>query len=302
MPARLTSFTAHPAGAGRYTLGEGPVWDAARQRLLWVDIDGHAVHEGRLDTGTGAITPTGRWDFAAEVGAVAVAASGELLVAERETLTRVGLDGSRTELARVLAPAATSRLNDGAVDPAGRFLVGSLDPAYRSGTEVLVRLDRGGLTTIDADLILSNGLAWSPAGDRFYSIDTIARAVRVRDYDPVTGATGPRRTAFEIADGHPDGMCADADGNLWIAVWGGGRVECRTPEGVLLATVAVAAPHTSSVAFAGPDLDVLVITTATADLTPEELERHPGSGLLFTARVGVVGRPAAYWEPIEHDQ
>jgi sugar lactone lactonase YvrE len=293
----IARFAARSAGAGAYTLGEGPVWDAARQRLLWVDIDGHAVHQGELRADTGLITPTGNWRFDAEVGAVAVAASGELIVAERETLTRVALDGTRTELARVLAPRSTSRLNDGAVDPAGRFLVGSLDPRQKSGSEVLVRLDRDHLTRIDSDLTLSNGLAWSPSGDRFYSIDTVPGVVRVRDYHVTTGATGQPTTAFAITDGYPDGMCADADGNLWIAIWGRGRAECRTPDGQLLAVVAVDAPHTSSVAFAGPDLDLLIITTATAELTPDDIAKHPDSGRLFTARVGAVGLPTAYWNP-----
>jgi sugar lactone lactonase YvrE len=284
------SYTAEPAAAGRYALGEGPVWDPDRRRLLWVDIDGHAVHHGELDPATGSITPTGTLRFGAETGAVAVAAAGDLLVAERETLTRVGVDGSRTELARVLAPGGTSRLNDGAVDPAGRFVVGSLDAEERSGTEVLVRLDDTGLTVLDDDLTVSNGLTWSPAGDRLYSIDTVPGIVWVRDYDPASGATGPRSEAFRMAGGGPDGMCTDAAGNLWIAVWGGGRVECRTPGGRLLATVAVAAPHTTSAAFAGPDLDILVITTATTAADPD-------SGRLFTARVGTAGLPTAYWKP-----
>ncbi|MGN9813377.1 SMP-30/gluconolactonase/LRE family protein [Micromonospora sp. BQ11] len=291
------SFIARPAGAGAYTLGEGPVWDPDRQRLLWVDIEGHAVHQGELHTDTATIIRTGSWRFDAEAAAVAVAASGELLVAERETLTWIGLDGTRTELARVLAPGSPNRLNDGAVDPAGRFLVGTLDPAHRSGTEVLVRLDSDQLTTIDSDLILSNGLAWNPAGDRLYSIDTIRGVVRIRDYDPTTGVTSRRREAFAITDGYADGMCTDADGNLWIAIWGRGRVECRTPDGRLLATVTVDAPHTSSVTFAGPDLDVLVITTATAELSRDDIARHPDSGQLFTARVDTVGLPTAYWNP-----
>ncbi|BCJ50170.1 hypothetical protein Asp14428_16450 [Actinoplanes sp. NBRC 14428] len=255
------------------------------------------MHRGDLDVATGAITATGAWEFGTEACAVAVAADGELLVAERETLTRVALDGTRTEIARVLPAGAPGRLNDGAVDPAGRFLIGSLDPGERSGTEVLVRLDAGDLTVLDADLTLSNGLAWSPAGDRLYSIDTIPRTVWVRDYDPATGATGERREAFRLTDGFPDGMCADADGNLWIAVWGGGRVERRTPEGRLLATVAVDAPHTTSMAFAGPDLDLLVVTTATTGFAPGELAAHPHSGRLFTARVDAAGLPGTYWNP-----
>jgi sugar lactone lactonase YvrE len=291
------TYAARPASAGVFTLGEGPVWDPLRTRLLWVDIDGHAVHQGDLDTATGRITETSTWAFDAETGAVAVAVSGELIVAERETLTRVGLDGTRTELARVLPTGSAGRLNDGAVDPAGRFLIGSLDPRQESGTEVLVRLGPDGLTTLDADLLLSNGLAWSPAGDRLYSIDTVPGIVWVRDYDPATGAVGERHEAFRITDGYPDGMCTDTDGNLWIAIWGRGRVERRTPDGHPLATVTVDAPHTSSVTFAGDGLDTLVITTATAELGPDDLAKHPDSGRIFTASVDAVGLPAAYWNP-----
>ncbi|GAA5063249.1 sugar lactone lactonase YvrE [Thermocatellispora tengchongensis] len=282
-------FHASPASAEVYSLGEGPVWDAARRRLLWVDIVAGAVYEGVLDDGT--VTATRRHAFDSTVGAVAVAADGQLIVAEKETLTRVGLDGRRTELARVLEPGRRSRLNDGAVDPAGRFLIGSLAQDDRHGQEVLARLDETGVTYLDTDLVLSNGLAW--VGDRLYSVDTVPGTIWVRDYDAAGGTTGPRREAFTITDGKPDGMCADADGNLWIANWGRGRVECRTPTGELLATVETGAPHTSSAAFAGPDLDTLVITTSTQGLA----EPGPGDGRLFTANVGVRGLPTPYWNP-----
>ncbi|MCK2218734.1 SMP-30/gluconolactonase/LRE family protein [Actinomadura sp. ATCC 31491] len=285
------TFTAVPASAGVHALGEGPVWDAARERLLWVDITAGAVHEGRLDPGTGQVTPTARHDFGSTVGAVAVAADGTLIVAERHTLTRLDPDGARAELARVLPLDARSRLNDGAVDPAGRFLVGSLAQDGRHGQEVLARLDAGGVTYLDTDLVLSNGLAW--IGDRLYSVDTMPGVVWVRDYDAETGRTGPRREAFRITEGLPDGMCADAEGNLWIANWGLGRVECRTPRGELLAVVETGAAHTSCPVFAGPDLDVLVITTATQDLP----DPGPGDGRLFTAEVGVRGLPTPYWNP-----
>ncbi|MEV4276875.1 SMP-30/gluconolactonase/LRE family protein [Actinoplanes xinjiangensis] len=281
----ITRYAAQVATGTGHLLGEGPVWDAARRRLLWVDIVAGEVHEGRLD---GRIEPVRTWSFDRSVGAVAVAESGDLLVAEERTLTRVHTDGSRTHLARVLPDEAPGRLNDGAVDPSGRFLVGSLG----GDREVLVRFENGGCTTIDDDLTLSNGLAWSPSGDRFYSVDTLSRHVYVRDYP-----TGARSVLFTVTDGHPDGLCVDAAGNLWLAVWGGGRVECRSPAGELLAVVEVDAPHTSSAAFAGPDLDVLVITTATEDLSPADLARHPLSGRLFTARVGVAGLPTPYWNP-----
>ncbi|MEV4295351.1 SMP-30/gluconolactonase/LRE family protein [Microbispora rosea] len=298
-------FTAAQASGEVYTLGEGPVWDPARQRLLWVDIDAAAVHEGRLDPATGAVAATTAHTFGTAdttvggavgntVGAVAVSADGQLVVAEREVLTRVDTAGRRTELARVLPPGAPSRLNDGAVDPAGRFLIGSMALDDRRGQEVLARLDGTTCVRLDDDLTLSNGLAWSPAGDRLYSIDSTPHVVWERDYDPATGEVGPRRELFTLTDGMPDGMCADIEGNLWIAIFGGGRVECRDPGGRLLATVEVGAPNVTCPAFAGPDLDVLVITTCSSGV---DLAEQPGSGHLFTARVGVRGVATPYWAP-----
>ena len=291
----MTTLAARAAGTAVHRLAEGPVWDPDRQRLLWVDIPAGAVHCGRLAADSSVITD-GSWSFGGTVGAVAVAADGELLVAGKETVLRVAQDGSRTPVATVLAPG-DYRLNDGGVDPAGRFLVGSLALDGSSGRQVLVRLDPAGPTVLDNDLSLSNGLAWSRNGDRMYSIDTTPQTVWVRDYDAATGAIGPRALAFAIEDGFPDGMCADEDGNLWIAIWGRGRVECRTPDGQLRATVAVDAPHTSSVTFAGPDLDILVITTARENLSPAERVAHPNSGQLFTVRPGIRGLPVPYWNP-----
>jgi len=101
--------------------------------------------------------------------------------------------------------------------------------------------------------------------------------------------------ALRIDDGSPDGLCVDADGNLWIAIWGAGEVRCYTPGGKRLATVDVPAPHTSSVAFVGPARDTLLITTARDELGAQQLAEFPLSGHLFTARPEVAGLPAAPW-------
>jgi sugar lactone lactonase YvrE len=277
-----------PISPDRYELGEGPLWDPRRERLLWVDILAGKVFAGRLDP----FEVTDTWEFDGFATAVAVAADGSLLVAERETLTRVAPGGQRTEVARVLPPGCGSRLNDGAVDPSGRFLVGSMALDGRTGEELLVRLENGGCTTLDRDLTLSNGLAWTPDGAGLYSIDSADRMVRVRDYPG-----GERRDLFEITGGLPDGMCLDSDGNLWIAVHGAGRVECRSPGGTLFGVIELGVPQPTSVAFAGPGLDVLVITTATENMSAAELAEHPDSGRIFTAGVGATGLPTAYWNP-----
>jgi sugar lactone lactonase YvrE len=287
--------TATPASSERFRLGEGPVWDAARDRLLWVDIEGGAVLEGVLDGD--AITVSGRTGFDTMVGAVAVAADGTLLVAAQERLVVQHPDGTREEGPRVVPAGEARRLNDGGTDPAGRFLVGTLSLGGPSQREVLVRLETDGrLTVLDDDLSLSNGLAWSSDGRRMFSVDTLARTVSVRDYDVGSGAVGTRRVHLRLEDGFPDGIAMDAADHLWVAVWGGGEVRRYAPDGALVERVATGAPHTSSVAFAGDDLRLLVITTATSELSEEQLQAHPDSGRMFTARVDVPGLPVAPWQ------
>jgi sugar lactone lactonase YvrE len=286
--------TATPATRERFRLGEGPVWDAARERLLWVDIEGGAVLAGVLDGGL--ITVTDRIAFDGMVGAVTVAADGTLLVAAQEQLIVQHPDGRREDGPRVVPAGEARRCNDGKTDPAGRFLVGTLSLGGRSEREVLVRLEAGGrLTVLDDDLALSNGLAWSDDGRRMFSVDTLRRTVSVRDYDPGSDAVGPRRVHLRLGDGFPDGIAMDAAGHLWVAVWGGGEVRRYAPDGTLVDRVATGAPHTTSVAFAGEDLRTLVVTTATSELGDEQLAAHPGSGRIFTVPVDVPGLPVAPW-------
>jgi sugar lactone lactonase YvrE len=286
---------ATPATTERFRLGEGPLWDAPRDRLLWVDIEGGAVVKGTLDAG--GITVTDRIAFDGMVGAVTVAADGTLLVAAQERLVVVHADGRREDGPRVVPAGERRRLNDGKTDPAGRFLVGTLSLGEPSQREVLVRLEHdGGLTVLDDDLALSNGLAWSADGRRMFSVDTLRRTVSVRDYDPGSGAVGSRRVHLRLEDGFPDGIAMDAAGHLWVAVWGGGEVRRYAPDGTLVDRVVTGAPHTSSVAFAGQELRTLVITTATSELSDDRLRAHPGSGRLFTVPVDVPGIPVASWD------
>ncbi|MHB1489485.1 MAG: SMP-30/gluconolactonase/LRE family protein [Cellulomonas sp.] len=215
----------------------------------------------------------------------------------------LGPDGARTPGPRIVPTGAPDRMNDGATDPAGRFLVGTLSLGTSSGNQRLVRLeDDGRQTLIDDDLWLSNGIAWSPDGSLLYTVDTLPGLVWVRDYDARTGAVGPRRAHLHLAGEFPDGLCVDLDGNLWIAVWGAGQVRSYGPDGTLIDVVHVAAPRTSSVAFVGPALDLMLITTARVDLSSAELAEHPDSGRLFTARTGAVGVPTTPWSGVWADR
>ncbi len=296
----MLHYRAAVASRQVYGLAEGPVWDAPRRRVLWVDINAGKVHMGALvsDAHRGdQIEPTTEITFPETVGAVACSRSGVLLVAGARTLHTVDSDGTSTAGPQLVPADRPSRLNDGACDPAGRFLVGSMDLAGgRRGGESLYRIETSGeVTVIDGDLTLSNGLAWSPDGSSFYSIDTVPGVLFARSYEPDTGAFGTREVLLDMSDSSPDGMCVDSEGNLWIAIWGGCEVCCFSPTGQQIAVVEVAAPQVTSVAFVGPDLDILLITTAAEQLSADQLARYPDSGRLFTCRVGVTGTPVAPW-------
>ncbi|MBO1741374.1 SMP-30/gluconolactonase/LRE family protein [Leifsonia sp. TF02-11] len=274
-----------------YLLAEGPVWDGARSRLLWVDILEGAVLSGRL-AADGRIEILERIQVPDVAAAVAIADDGRLLVAGTDRLHLRATDGRVTPGPRVVVGDGR-RFNDGKPDPRGRFVAGTKGPA---GRELLLRFEEdGSVTTLDDDLTLSNGLGWSPDGRLLYSVDTLAGRVNVRTYDPGSGATGPRSVFLTVDDGLPDGLAVDAQGSVWIAVWGAGHVLRCSPDGRVVGRVDVPAPNVSSVAFAGTDLTTLVITTAREGLGEEQLRAHPLSGRLFTVHTGVRGLPVAAW-------
>ena len=282
----------------RYELAEGPWWDAARARLWWVDILSGALLEGTL--ADGVVTVLNRRTFDGSVSAVATSECGTVLVALRDRLLLLDPDGSTHPGPVVIADASARRLNDGSPDPAGRYLIGTLRDgsathAAPDNAEELVRWDGRNVLTIDSDLDLSNGLAWSTDGSLMYSVDSLRHTVYRRPYDVESEWFGPRDVHLMVSGGLPDGIAVDAADHLWVAVWGAGEVRRHDPEGHLVERITVPAPHVSNVAFAGADLQDLVITTARAELTPADLKTHPASGALFTARVDVPGHRIGYW-------
>ena len=290
----MRTITAGVASETAYELAEGPVWDADRERLLWVDIPHGKVLCGRLVSG--GVQVTDEYEFSGPAAAVVPTADGGLLVALRRGFAAITADGTFRTGRTVLPESADSRFNDGACDPVGRFLVGSMSLDGREGTERLYRLDgTGAVEVIDDGLTLSNGLGWSPDGHTLYHVDSVPGVIWSRTYDPESGAVGPRRMHLRVDDGTPDGLCVDTDGHLWVAVWGAGQVRCFDAAGRQVTTVEVAAPHTSSVAFVGPARDNLLITSARADLSAAELDACPQSGHLFLADVGANGAPTHAW-------
>jgi len=269
------------------------VWDASRSRLLWVDIYAGLVLIGELQE-DGTIAESGCLRLPGDVTAVASAESGELLVALNGRVVTVSDDGDVSHVAQVLSPGRSGRLNDGKVDPQGRFVVGSLSGETDSTSEVLALIDGTDVSIIDDDLTLSNGLGWSTDGSIFYSIDTFSRAIHRRPWS-VAGPGGPREVFATVPDGYPDGMTVDSDDHLWVAIWGGARVDRFSPDGRRVASIPVPAPHVSSVTFGGPELRTLVITTALEGLAEEQRAAFPDAGRLFTIDLDIAGVPQRPW-------
>jgi sugar lactone lactonase YvrE len=290
-------YDARPVSDEHHVLAEGPLWDPIRAQLLWVDIQAAEVLAGQYRGGEVLRTTVHR--FEDTVGAVVPAEDGRLLVAGHRGLLLVDPDGDVLASLPVVPDGQDSRLNDGGCDPAGRFLIGTMALDDREGAERLCRLEPDGrLTVLDDDLTVSNGLAWSPDGSRFYSVDSEPGTIWVRDYDVTSGEVGSRTRLRAIDDGTPDGMCADTDGNLWVAMFGSGEVRCYAPTGEQLAVVEVGVPNPTSVAFVGPDLDRLLITTARHELSDDELAADPDSGRLFLTDVEARGVPVALWDGV----
>ncbi len=275
----------------RAELGEGPIWDAARARLLFVNIMRGDVHAFDPATGQDVVVNVGQ-----PVGAVAPTTRGDWLAAVQEGFLRVAPDtGARTLVARVEEDRPDNRMNDGYCDARGRFWAGTMALSHAQGAGSLYRLDPDGrVTRMLSDVTISNGIDWSLDGRLVYYIDTRTGRVDVFDSDVEQGTIANRRPFVVIPpdQGKPDGLIVDAEGGIWVALWGGGAAHRYTPDGTLDQVIPVPAAQVTKCAFGGPDLRDLYITTAWMGLSSDARAAQPHAGSLFRCRPGVAGRPA----------
>ena len=203
--------------------------------------------------------------------------------------------GELAPVAQVEAHLPGNRFNDGKCDHLGRFWAGTMDFDGKKCTGSLYRLlpDRN-FEQIDSGYAVTNGPAWSVDHTVLYHNDSANGRVYAFDHDPQTGAVSNKRLFLQFSpeEGSPDGMTTDAEGGLWIAHWGAGKLTRRDPDGEVTATVTLPCSQVSSCTFGGPDLKTLFITTAAVGLSPSQLEREPLAGSLFAVEPGFTGLPA----------
>ena len=274
-------------------LGEGPAWDAFSGLLYWVNIPAGELH---------IYSPATRQDIATSVGqmigCVAPRRGGGVVVGLRGGIATFNLDTFQlTWLAQPETHLPGNRFNDGKCDPTGRLIAGTMSiDESKPGQGSLYSIEQTGkVRTLLNPVSISNGLAWSPDLKTMYYIDTPTRQVMAYDYDLERGTIANPRPALCVPAelGWPDGMTADRQGMLWVALWGGASLTRWDPAtGRLLETVRFPALNVTSCAFGGPDGTDLYVTTARKGMNAAQLEEYPLSGGLFRLRTGVEGQPA----------
>jgi len=264
------------------------VWDDRTDELVWVDISGRLIHRWSPTTGRSTSLAT-----AGDAGAVVLCEDGGMMVAVECELWRVSNADEWTLIAAV-DPKPGVRFNDCRADPRGRLWAGTLHRDREPRQAALYRLNPGGeLTLVLPERTISNGIGWSPDGETMYYIDSTTQRVVSYDYDLDNGELGGRSdfAAIDPADGLPDGLTVDADGGVWVCLFGGAKIRRYRPDGELDREIALPLTNPTCPAFGGADLRTMYITTARHRLTAEQLERQPDAGSLLQLDVGRAGRP-----------
>ena len=275
----------------RCTLGEGIVWDARQQAILWTDIERSTIWIHYFVDGS-----TQSWQTPDRVGSFAICRSGRLLLALAKGIyvadlpARADAPLAATLLAPVETHIATTRTNDGRADRAGNFVFGTYneDAAGAALGAFYQYSTRHGLRVLDlGPVATANSICFSADNETMFFCDSPSRRIMRCRYDAARAQTSDVRPfiVFGQHQGMPDGSIVDADGCLWNAEWGTGTVRRYDSAGALIQTIEVPAKHATCPAFGGSDLSDLFVTSARQGLTPEELARQPESGGIHHVRI-----------------
>lgn len=274
-------------------LGEGPVWDVENQRILWIDILRGDIHQFFPETKQFKTFNTGKL-----IGAIALRSKGSLIAALQNGFALIDMEKEQIEIIKdPEAHLANNRFNDGKCDPLGRFWAGTMSLSEEPGAGNLYTLEKElSVSKKIEGVTISNGMAWSKDHTTFYYIDTPTSEVVAYNFDKWNGNISDKKTIIKISkeDGNPDGMTIDSEGMLWIAHWDGWQVTRWDPNtGRKIYHISLPVAKVTSCTFGGANLDDLYITTASKELTENELKKQPLAGSLFVIRnCGFTGIPA----------
>ncbi|MBR9765387.1 MAG: SMP-30/gluconolactonase/LRE family protein [Rhodobacteraceae bacterium] len=263
-------------------LGEGPLWHPLRGQLFWFDIIGRKLLSMQGDTPL-------EWSFDEYHSAAGWVDENTLLLASETALWRFDIaTGSREKLIALEAENTLTRSNDGRADPRGGFWIGTMGKEAQPGAGAIYRYWRGELRQLWGSISISNAICFAPDGGTAYFADTPTQKIMKVALDDAGWPAGAPELFTDLApEGlFPDGAVVDAEGGLWNAQWGAGRVARYRPDGSFDRAVAVKGRHSSCPAFGGADLSTLYVTTAREGIDSPDAAQ----GVLYEVRPGVAGQ------------
>jgi len=277
--------------------GENPMWDTEKQVLHYIDNAGRKVHSYDPARGTAHTLA-----MPEVITTLVLRKRGGAVVTLRSGIHFLDLETGALDLVHPLPNPPPHVYNDGKVDARGRFVIGASTANFAAPQPDggLFRLDPDlSLTRLDTDIHFSNSPCWSPDGKTFYFSDSWLNTTYAYDYDVETGSVSGRRVFVNTAalGGLPDGATTDVDGLYWVAVFRAGKIAAYRPDGKLERVIDMPVKLVSSVAFGGPKLDRLYVTTIAHDVVSEAQRGQTGAGddlagsLFVIEDLGTRGRP-----------
>ncbi|MDO6406607.1 SMP-30/gluconolactonase/LRE family protein [Pantoea phytobeneficialis] len=272
-------------------LGESILWDDRTNQLWWTNI--HAREVWCWAPGQ-QISPR-IYAMQQRVGAIALCEGpGIALALEKGFGMMDTATGAVEWCADVESAVPDTRLNDGRVDPAGRFLCGGMhEGSPQLPHSALWRWEGNNQVSLCLPHVsCANSLCWSPDGKTLYFTDMPEGTINAYPYNPDTGEVGEPRLFADLAEqpGLADGSVVDEEGYLWNAQWGGARIVRYSPDGAIDRIVSLPIDNPTCLTFGGPQRDVLFITSAWWGLTEDQRQQQPFAGSVFAFRPGVRGQ------------
>jgi len=270
------------------TLGEGIIWDAASACVWWTDIDGSKLYRYQSED-----KQLDHWTTPERLGSFALVSDSEFLICGFAS----GFayfnphSGELQWLEKIEQNNPGTRLNDGRADRQGRFWAGSMVESGDRGAGALYCLDQQlQVASKVSGLTISNGLCWSPDSTVMYHTDTPSRRIHAYDFDAATGAIANQRCLVRTEKGcFPDGSSVDAEGYIWNAQWGASQVVRYSPEGEVDFVLPLPVSQPTCVAFGGPKLDRLFVTSATQGFDEQTLSAEPEAGSVLVFQTNISG-------------
>jgi sugar lactone lactonase YvrE len=288
VPKDTRVWNALPASLDHCDLGEGARWSAHTSELVNVDLTAGVCRfsnftDGQLRT-TREIVVDGYFAL------VEPLPDGGYVACYERTVE--WWDSSFTKnIVSDIPLGPNERLNDGGISPDGHLIVGSMGLNGEAGLGKLWLVEKGAEPRIlrSGDGI-PNGIAWDVSRSRAYWVDSSAGLIYVFEIKGTGIDWMNPLESWPVGDAScsPDGLTLDSSGNVWVAMWGGSRVDAYSPDGELFGRVVVPASLTTSCVFGGEDMRSLFVTTALFKLTEDQLAMEPEAGRIFVASIGEI--------------